>query len=166
MGSISHYVYIGHLASACARADLDPSRFWIPYDVTHCLGMRSSLKYRKVTYKKSCRTKWRSAAQKHPLRIFFPAPHESRRWQERKHGLNKFLFMVALWTIFRAVAQQMRSLVSRTACDSVRARNSDDIQRKKKLCHGLLFTAADLGAPYYYVWHCDKIFAFSAEVKI
>ena len=32
-------------------ADLDPSRFWIPYDVTHCLGMRSSLKCRKVTYK-------------------------------------------------------------------------------------------------------------------
>ena len=25
--------------------------FWIPYDVTHCLGMRSSLKCRKVTCK-------------------------------------------------------------------------------------------------------------------
>ena len=37
--------------SACVSADLDPSRFWIPYDVTHCLGMRSSLKCRKVTYK-------------------------------------------------------------------------------------------------------------------
>ena len=36
---------------ACVSADLDPSRFWIPYDVTHCLGMRSSLKCRKVTYK-------------------------------------------------------------------------------------------------------------------
>ena len=24
-------------ASACVSADLDPSRFWIPYDVTHCL---------------------------------------------------------------------------------------------------------------------------------
>ena len=35
----------------CVSADLDPSRFWIPYDVTHCLGMRSSLKCRKVTYK-------------------------------------------------------------------------------------------------------------------
>ena len=40
-------------AAACAgvSADLDPSRFWIPYDVTHCLGMRSCLKCRKVTYK-------------------------------------------------------------------------------------------------------------------
>ena len=37
--------------SACVSADLDPSRFWIPYDVTYCLGMRSSLKCRKVTYK-------------------------------------------------------------------------------------------------------------------
>ena len=37
--------------NACVSADLDPSRFWIPYDVTHCLGMRSSLKCRKVTYK-------------------------------------------------------------------------------------------------------------------
>ena len=36
---------------ACVSADLDPSRFWIPYDVTHCLGMRSSLKCRKVTCK-------------------------------------------------------------------------------------------------------------------
>ena len=36
---------------ACVSADLDPSRFWIPYDVIHCLGMRSSLKCRKVTYK-------------------------------------------------------------------------------------------------------------------
>ena len=36
---------------AGVSADLDPSRFWIPYDVTHCLGMRSSLKCRKVTYK-------------------------------------------------------------------------------------------------------------------
>ena len=35
----------------CVSADLDLSRFWIPYDVTHCLGMRSSLKCRKVTYK-------------------------------------------------------------------------------------------------------------------
>ena len=37
--------------TACVSADLDPSRFWIPYDVTHCLGMSSSLKCRKVTYK-------------------------------------------------------------------------------------------------------------------
>ena len=37
--------------AACVSTDLDPSRFWIPYDVTHCLGMRSSLKCRKVTYK-------------------------------------------------------------------------------------------------------------------
>ena len=37
--------------AACVSANLDPSRFWIPYDVTHCLGMRSSLKCRKVTYK-------------------------------------------------------------------------------------------------------------------
>ena len=36
---------------AGVSADLDPSRFWIPYDVTHCLGIRSSLKCRKVTYK-------------------------------------------------------------------------------------------------------------------
>ena len=36
---------------AGVSADLDPSRFWIPYDVTHCLGMRSSLKCRKETYK-------------------------------------------------------------------------------------------------------------------
>ena len=36
---------------ACVSADLDPSRFWIPYDVTHCLDMSSSLKCRKVTYK-------------------------------------------------------------------------------------------------------------------
>ena len=35
---------------AHGRAGLDPSRFWISYDVTHCLGMRSSLKCRKVTY--------------------------------------------------------------------------------------------------------------------
>ena len=40
-----------HSPRACVSADLDPSRFWIPYDVTHCLGMRSSLKCRKVTYK-------------------------------------------------------------------------------------------------------------------
>ena len=38
-------------AGAGVSADLDPSRFRIPYDVTHCLGMRSSLKCRKVTYK-------------------------------------------------------------------------------------------------------------------
>ena len=36
---------------AGVSAGLDPSRFWIPYNVTHCLGMRSSLKCRKVTYK-------------------------------------------------------------------------------------------------------------------
>ena len=39
------------LPVAGVSADLDPSRFWIPYDVTHCPGMRSSLKCRKVTYK-------------------------------------------------------------------------------------------------------------------
>ena len=39
------------IVRACVSADLDPSRFWIPYDVTHCLSMRSSLKCRKVTYK-------------------------------------------------------------------------------------------------------------------
>ena len=44
-------VQISHSQHACVSADLDPSRFWIPYDVTHCLGMRSSLKCRKVTYK-------------------------------------------------------------------------------------------------------------------
>ena len=38
-------------ASVRVSADLDSSRFWIHYDVTHCLGMRRSLKCRKVTYK-------------------------------------------------------------------------------------------------------------------
>ena len=37
--------------AADVSAGLDPSRFWIRYDVTHCLGMRSSLKCRKVTCK-------------------------------------------------------------------------------------------------------------------
>ena len=46
--SINKSVPLWH---AGVSADLDPSRFWIPYDVTHCLGMRSSLKCRKVTYK-------------------------------------------------------------------------------------------------------------------
>ena len=32
-----------HCESALS-ADLDPPHFWIPYDVTHFLGMRSSLK--------------------------------------------------------------------------------------------------------------------------
>ena len=27
------------ICTACVSADLDPSRFWIPYDVTHCLGI-------------------------------------------------------------------------------------------------------------------------------
>ena len=43
--------YDSLVRGACVSADLDPSRFWIPNDVTHCLGMRSSLKCRKVTYK-------------------------------------------------------------------------------------------------------------------
>ena len=44
--------FVPHVGErSCVSADLDPSRFWIPYDVTHCLGMRSSLKCRKVTYK-------------------------------------------------------------------------------------------------------------------
>ena len=47
-----NYESLSHcICTAYVSADLDPSRFWIPYDVTHCLGMRSSLKCRKVTYK-------------------------------------------------------------------------------------------------------------------
>ena len=44
---------------AGVSADLDPSRFWIPYDVTHCLGMRRSLKCRKVTYKMCVAHPWK-----------------------------------------------------------------------------------------------------------
>ena len=50
-GALLQGLSIRRVVAACVSADLDPSRFWIPYDVTHCLGMRSSLKCRKVTYK-------------------------------------------------------------------------------------------------------------------
>ena len=72
-------------AGVRVSADLDPSRFWIPYDVTHCLGMRSSLKCTKVTYKMCV------AHPRNPLfgEVLADLDGQNLRFRERLAGVTK-----------------------------------------------------------------------------